>query len=120
MLYATKRSKVAKNYLLFASNRLERLMSTTNRAFSPATPIDHTYQSHVVFPLRMLELKIGKGRRVIKIIQTLRCTAAAYPGHEARYPTLLLTGTMARGVCALESSSFFCGWHRVKDALKQG
>ena len=29
---------------------------------SPATPIDHTYQCHVLFPLCMLE---GKGRQVI-------------------------------------------------------
>ena len=50
-----------KNYLLFALNRLERLMSTTNCAFSLAMPIDHTYQCHVVFPLRMPELKISKG-----------------------------------------------------------
>ena len=28
---------------------------------------------------------------------------AAYPGHEARYSTLLLTGAMARGVCDLKS-----------------
>ena len=33
------------------------------------------------------------------------CTAA-YSGHEARYPTMLITDTMMRGVCALESSSF--------------
>ena len=56
------------NLFLFASNRLEWPMSTTNRAFSPATPIYHTYQCHVLFPLRMLDLKIGKGRRVVKSI----------------------------------------------------
>ena len=64
VLYVIKQSKITKNYHLFASNRLEQPMSTSNRAFSPATPIDHTYQCHVVFPLCMLDLKIGKGRRV--------------------------------------------------------
>ena len=34
----------------------------------------------------------------------LHCTAA-HPAHDARYPTLLLTGSIVRGVCALESSS---------------
>ena len=62
VFYATKQSKVTKNYLLFASNYLEWPMSTTNRAFSPAMPIDHTYQCHVLFPLRMHDLKIGNGR----------------------------------------------------------
>ena len=61
----------------------------------------------------MHDLKIGKGRQVIKSVSTssyryaLHCTAA-YPGHEAKYPTLLLTGTMACGVCPLESSSLIC------------
>ena len=41
--HATKQSKVTKNYLSFASNGLRRSMSTTNRTFSPATPINHTY-----------------------------------------------------------------------------
>ena len=49
----------------------------------------------------MLDLKLGKGRRVIKSIST-----SMHAAHqEARYPTLLLTGAMAHGVCALESSS---------------
>ena len=67
------------------------------------------YQCHVLFPLRVLNLKIGKSRRVIKSILILHpyiLDTTVYPGHEARYPTLLLTGTMARGVRALESSSF--------------
>ena len=37
----------------------------------------------------------------------MQCSQA-YLAHEARYPMLLLTGAMARGVCALESSSLFC------------
>ena len=49
-------------YLMFASNRLERSMNTASSAFSLTTPIDRTYQCHVLFPLRMLDLKIGKGR----------------------------------------------------------
>ena len=115
MLYATKQLKVTENYLLFASNCLERPMNTADRAFSPATPIDHTYQCHVLFPLRMLDLKIGKGRPVIPsasmhtghyYITALVHCSQAYLAHEARYPTLLLMGAMARRVCALESSSF--------------
>ena len=61
VLYAIKQSKVTKNYHLFASNRLEQPMSTSNCAFSPATPIDHTYQCHVVFPLHMLDLPMPCG-----------------------------------------------------------
>ena len=82
-------------------------MNTANCAFSPATPIDHTYQCYVLFPLRMLDLKVGNGRRVIKFVSTsgTRLCTAAYPAYEARYPTLLLTGAMAHRVCALESSS---------------
>ena len=60
-----QKSKVTKNYLLFASNRLER---SANCAFSPATPIDHTYQCRVL--LRMLDLKMGNGRQVIKSVST--------------------------------------------------
>ena len=62
LLYATKQSKVKKNYLMFASNRLRRPTSTTNRALSLATPIEHTYQCpmYVLVPLCMLDLKIGK------------------------------------------------------------
>ena len=74
MLYATKQSKVTKNYLLFASNRLEQPMNTANHAFSPATPIDHTYQCHVLFPLRRLDLKMGNGRQVIKSVSTFKHT----------------------------------------------
>ena len=51
VLYATKQSKVTKNYLLVDSNRLERPMSTTNGVFSTAMPIDQTYQCHVLCPL---------------------------------------------------------------------
>ena len=69
-------SRKSRKTLLVASNRLdyklERLMSTTIRAFSSATPIDHTYKCHVLFPLCRLNLSIGKGRRVIKSIST--CT----------------------------------------------
>ena len=57
----------------------------------------------------MLDLKIGKGGRVIwssSAYYTLLCIAA-YPGREGRYPTLLLMGTMARGVCALKSCSYY-------------
>ena len=60
-LYATKQLKVAKNYLMFASNRLGWLTSTTNREFLLATPIEHTYQRHVLVPRRMHDLKMGKG-----------------------------------------------------------
>ena len=49
------------NYPLFASNRLGWPTSTTNHVFLLATPINHTYQCHVLFPLRMLHLK---GHRV--------------------------------------------------------
>ena len=69
--------KVTKNYHLFASNHLEQLMSTTNVRFHQPCLSDHTYQCHVMFPLRMLDLpmpcgvsiaharsQIGKGRRV--------------------------------------------------------
>ena len=84
-------------------------MNTANREFSSATPIDHTYQCHVPFPLRMLDLKMGKGRRATQSasMHTRHYTALhqAYLAQEARYPTLLLTGAMAREVCALESSS---------------
>ena len=73
----------SENYLLFASNRLEGPISTTNHAFSPATPIDHTYQCHVLFLLLMIDLKIGKGHRMLSCIQDY---TAAYPGEEARYP----------------------------------
>ena len=97
-----KQSKVTKNYLLFASNCLEWSVNTANRAFSLATPIDHTYQCHMLFPLHMLDHKIGKGCWVITSVSTsihtrhyTNCTAA-YPGRQ---------GAMARGVCALESSS---------------
>ena len=65
-------------------------MSTTNRAFSPATPIDHTRQRHVLFPLRMLNLKIGKGRQVIKSVST-----SMHTGH---YTALLLTQHMGLGI----------------------
>ena len=51
-------------------NHLERPMSTTNLAFSPATPINHPYQCHVLFPLRVLDLNIGKGCQAIKSIST--------------------------------------------------
>ena len=56
VLYVTKWLKATKNYPIFASNCLEQ---PTNRAFSLATPIDHTYQYHVLvlFPLCMLSLK---------------------------------------------------------------
>ena len=67
-----------KNYLtcMFASNHLGWPTSTTNYAFSLAMPIEHTYQCYVLFPLRMLNLKMGKGRRVIKpIIHTTHYTA---------------------------------------------
>ena len=41
------------------------------------------------------------------------CTAA-HPAHDARHPTLLLTGSIVCGVCALESSSYtidnYCAW----------
>ena len=57
MFYATKQSKVTKNYLVFTSNRLKRPMNTANRVLSPATPIDHTYHCHVLFPLHRLDLK---------------------------------------------------------------
>ena len=55
-----------------SSNCLERPMNTANCAFSPTTPIDHTYQCHdiVLFPLCMLDLKKGKGHRVIKSVST--------------------------------------------------
>ena len=70
LLYATKRSKVTKNCIMFASNRLGRPTSTTNCAFALAMPIKHTYQCpmHVLIPLHMLDLKLGKGRRVIKFM----------------------------------------------------
>ena len=50
VLYATKQSKVTKNYLLVASNRLERPMSTTNGVFSTAMPIDQTYRPNLPMP----------------------------------------------------------------------
>ena len=55
-----------------SSNHLGWPTSTTNYALLPATPINHTYQCHVLvlFPLHMLNLTIGKGRRVIKFIST--------------------------------------------------
>ena len=37
----------------------------------------------------------------------MRHYIAAYLAHEARYPTLLLTGAMVHGICALESSSYY-------------
>ena len=47
----------------FKSSRKAHEHYKINRAFSPATP---TYQCHVLFPMRMLDLKTGRGRRVIK------------------------------------------------------
>ena len=49
-------------------------MSTTNHVFSPTTPIEYTYQWHMLFPLRILNLKIGKGDQVIKSISNLGTT----------------------------------------------
>ena len=65
-----------------------------------------TYQCHVLFPLRMLDLKIDKGRRIIKSVSTSmhnRHYTALAAAHEATYPTLLLMVAM---ICALESSSY--------------
>ena len=73
-----------------ASNGLEQPMSTTNRAFSPATPIYHTYQCHVLFSLCMLDLKMGKGRRVIKYISKSM--------HTRHYSALLLTQGTRLGI----------------------
>ena len=55
--------RTSRNYLLFASIRLGRPTSGTNCAFLLATPINHTYQCHALFPipLRMLDLKTGRG-----------------------------------------------------------
>ena len=103
-------SQKSQKTITFASNHLGRPMSTTNHMFSLATPIDHTYQCHVLFPLHIRDLKVVKGRRVIKSISM----------HTRHYTALQLTqGTrlsiphcyynsniaMVCGVCALESSS---------------
>ena len=67
-------------------------MSTTNRAFSLATPIKHTYQCQVLFPLCILYFKTCKCHWVTKSIYicildtTMRI--AAYPGHKAKYTGL--------------------------------
>ena len=106
MLYATKQSKVTKNYLLLASNCLERPMSTTNHAFLLATPIYHTYPMPCAV---MLDLKIGKGCQAPTSISRSMHTrhySALLLTQGTMLGTLLLTGTMAHGVCALKSSSF--------------
>ena len=60
MLYAIKQSKVMKTSLLQIGPRVLQVMH-----FSPATPIDHTYQCCAVSTvLHMLNLKIGKGHRL--------------------------------------------------------
>ena len=57
-------------YLLSASEHMTRAMSATNRAFSFAMPIDHTYYvtcCTALTVLCMLELNVhvGKGHQVI-------------------------------------------------------
>ena len=81
MLYATKPWEVTKYYLAFASNCLERPTSTINHSFSLAMPIKRTYQCHVEFPLCMLNVKIGKGRRVIKSISASMHTTVQPPNN---------------------------------------
>ena len=86
-------------------------MNTANHAFSPGMPIDHTYQCHVLFQLRMLDLKIGNGPRVIKSVSTSKYTRHWGLGYalqliqRTRLGIPLLTGAMASGVCALDLES---------------
>ena len=63
---------------------------STNCVFSLAMPIYHTYQCHVLFPLYMLDLKIGKGHRVMKSISKST--------HTRHYSALLLTQGTRLGI----------------------
>ena len=54
----------------------------------------HAYQPHLPMPCAVstahAQSQIGKGRRVIESISMHTTWTAAYPGHEAKYTTLLL------------------------------
>ena len=79
-------------------------MNTANREFSPVTPIDHTYQCHVLFPLCMLYLKMGKGRQAIPSasIHTGHYTALQSGLPSARGYTATNGRDGAQGMCSRE------------------
>ena len=106
---ATKQSKVMKNYLSFASNCLRRSTSTTNCAFSPATPIN------VLVPLRMLEIKTGSGRRVIKslLVYCMHYFIHIYTGHEAIPLLQQQCHHGGRGMCSRELLFIPSDWSTV-------
>ena len=99
---------MSKNWLYFASNRQHRSTSAINRAFSPATPIHHTYQCHVLVPMRMLNIKTGSGRRAIKSLLVYCTTSYKARGHTATTTAMSPWRVARRGVCALESSCRCC------------
>ena len=55
------------NYITYVCDFVGHCLAMDYR-FLLATPIDDTYQCHVLFPLCVLDLEIGKGRRLIKSI----------------------------------------------------
>ena len=59
-------------YLLLPSRHLKRATSIINSMFLSATPFDHTQICHVLPQLHMLELSVGKGRQVPKLIYACR------------------------------------------------
>ena len=107
--YMPPNCQKSRKNLMLASNCLGQPTSTTNHAFSPATPINNTYQYHALFPLCMLDVKIGKGRRVIKSISRHYAELQLTQGTRLSIPHCYYNGNVAmvHGVCALESSSYY-------------
>ena len=70
--------KSHEHYPMLASNHLGWPTSSTNRAFSPATPIDHTFQCHV--STAHAQSQKGKGRWIINAYHRVYCTVPRAPG----------------------------------------
>ena len=87
-----------------------KLLRTAYEHYKSCIFTGHAYLPHLPMPCAvMLDLKIGKGRQATKSISWSMHTrhySALLLTQGTMLGTLLRTGTMAHGVCALKSSSF--------------